>query len=223
MHYSSEGSISCFSASTFVVALWLGVCGVTAAADLTVRVTNSAGTPLADAVVFIAAGGPDARPSASKRAAIVQRNRVFEPFVTVVEKGTSIDFPNEDTMMHHVYSFSPVKKFEIKLYKGTPASPVVFDAPGVVAVGCNMHDWMLAYVVVVDTRYFAKSQADGVARVAGVPAGTFDLMAWYPGMREPVRLRQVALPADAAQPLELRLDAPVKARPRAPPLDPMRY
>ena len=218
-----EGSNPSLSATTFVAALWFGVCTAAAAADLTIRLTNHDGKPLAEAVVFVPAGGSAARPPGPKRASVVQHSRVFEPFVTVVEKGTAIDFPNDDTMMHHVYSFSPAKRFEIKLYKGAPASPIVFDTPGVVALGCNLHDWMHAYVVVVDTPYFAKSGATGVARVAGVPAGTYDLMAWYPGMSEPVRLRQVALPEDAARPLELRLDVPVKTRPRAPPLDPMRY
>ena len=169
------------------------------------------------------AAGSSARSPGPKRAAIVQHNRVFEPFVTVVEKGTAIDFPNEDTMLHHVYSFSPAKRFEIKLYKGTPTRPVIFDTPGVVALGCNMHDWMLAYVVVVDTPFFAKTGAKGVARVSNVPAGTFDLMAWYPGMRDPVRLRQVTLPGDAAQSIAHRLNVPIKTHPQAPPLDPMRY
>ena len=193
------------------------------AADLTVALTDASGKPLVDATVFVPAGGSAARSPGPKRATIVQRDRVFEPFVTVAEKGTAIDFPNEDTMLHHVYSFSPAKRFEIKLYKGTPATPVVFDTPGIIALGCNMHDWMLAYIVVVDTPYFAKSGKDGVARVTNVPAGTFDLMAWYPGMREPIRLRQVTLPGDAAKPIEHRLDASTKARPHAPPRDPMRY
>lgn len=206
-----------------IAALWLGVCAVSAAADLTIHLKNGAGVALVEAVVFVPAAAPAARPAEPKRATIAQRGRAFDPFVTVVEKGTLIDFPNEDSMMHHVYSFSPAKRFEIKLYKGTPAKPIAFDTPGVVSLGCNLHDWMHAYVVVVETPYFAKSGSTGVARVAGLPAGTFDLMAWYPGMPEPVRLRQVALPADAAQPLELQLDVPVKSRQRAPPLDPMRY
>ncbi len=206
------------------VAAWLfTACAVSVAADLTVNLTDDSGRPLVEAVVFVPAAGSPARPTGPRRATIVQRKRVFDPFVTVVEKGAAIDFPNEDTMMHHVYSFSTAKRFEIKLYKGTPASPIVFDTPGVVALGCNMHDWMLAYVVVVDTPFFAKTGVKGVARVANVPAGTFDLMAWYPGMRDPVRLRQVTLPGDAAQPIAQRLNVPIKTHPQAPPLDPMRY
>jgi plastocyanin len=201
-------------------ALLFGVCTASNAADVTVRLTDGSGKPLGNAVVFVQATGPAPRAPGPKRATVVQRDRVFDPFVTVVEKGTAIDFPNEDTMLHHVYSFSPAKRFEIKLYKGTPSAPVVFDTPGIVVVGCNMHDWMLAYVVVVDTPYFAKSAANGVARIANVPAGTQDLMAWYPGMREPVRLQQLG---DTSQPIEQRLSVPVRTRPHAPPRDPMRY
>ena len=207
-----------------IAALLFGVCIDSAAADLTIHLKDNSGKPLADAVVFVPSASPaPARPAAPKKAAIVQRNRVFSPFVTAVEKGTAIDFPNEDTILHHVYSFSPPKRFEIKLYRGMSPAPVVFDVPGIVALGCNLHDWMLAFVVVLDTPYFAKSEAKGVARVANVPAGTHDLMAWYPGMREPVRLRQVTLPADGTQPIEHRLDVPIKTRPHAPAHDPLRY
>jgi plastocyanin len=194
------------------------------AAEVTVRLADRAGRPLADAVVFVSPpASTAARQASPRRSSIVQRNRVFEPYVTVIERGTAIEFPNEDTMLHHVYSFSPAKRFEIKLYKGTPPTPVVFDVPGVVVLGCNLHDWMLAYVVVVDTPYFAKSGPKGLARIAGVPAGNHDLMAWYPGMREPVRVRQLALAGDAPQTVEHQLEVTTRPRPAAPPLDPMRY
>jgi plastocyanin len=206
-----------------VAALLLGAGTASVAADLSVQLTNNDGKPLAEAVVFVPVAGPAARPPVARRATIVQHNRLFEPFVTVIGKGAAVDFPNEDTMLHHVYSFSPAKRFEIKLYKGTPAKPVVFDTPGIVTLGCNVHDWMLAYVVVVDTPYFAKTGPKGVARIANVPAGAHDLMGWYPGMREPVLLRQVALPEDAERQIDQRLDVPIRTRPPAPPLDPMRY
>ena len=193
------------------------------AADLTVRVTTEDGKPLIDAVLFLPGVALPAGSAAQKRATVAQRNRVFDPFVTVIEKGSAIDFPNEDTMLHHVYSFSPAKRFEIKLYKGTPPAPVAFDTPGIVVLGCNLHDWMLAYVVVLDTRIHAKSDSNGNARLAGIPAGSHDLMAWYPGMREPVRLQQIELRADESKRIEAKLNVPLKTRPKAPPLDPMRY
>jgi hypothetical protein len=197
-------------------------CAVASAADLAVRVLDGDDKPLEDAVIFVPAVAAPEKNQQPRRATIAQRERTFDPFVTVIEKGGLIDFPNEDTMLHHVYSFSPAKRFEIKLYKGTPPAPVVFETPGVVVLGCNLHDWMLAYVVVLDTRLYAKTGQDGRARIAGVPAGTHDLMAWYPGMRQPVRLQQIDVRGDVLQ-LDAKLSATRKARPRAPPIDPMRY
>jgi hypothetical protein len=98
--------------------------------------------------------------------------------VMVVTKGTAVSFPNLDTVRHHVYSFSPVKRFEIKLYVGTPSNPVVFDQPGVAVLGCNIHDDMAAWMVVVDTPYHAMTGSDGTARLPDVPAGSYRLRAW---------------------------------------------
>ena len=207
-----------------IAAMLFGLCANLYAADLTIRLTNASGVPLAGAVVFdsgamAASGSTPVR----KRETIVQRNRVFDPFVTVVNKGTAISFPNDDPMLHHVYSFSPAKRFEIKLYKGTPAAPVVFDRTGVVALGCNVHDWMLAYVLVLDTPVFGKSGIDGVVRLQSLAAGTHELMAWYPGMREPVPLQSVTLAAGESRSIDHRLQVAIRTQPKAPPLDPMRY
>ena len=206
-----------------LAAALLAFCAPLCAAELSVTLVDAAGKPLVDAVVFDASESTPRAPGRAARATIVQHNRVFEPFVTVVQTGTAISFPNEDAIMHHVYSFSAAKRFEIKLYKGTPADPIVFDKPGVVALGCNVHDWMLAYVLVVDTPAFAKSGADGVARLQNLEAGNHRLMVWYPGMRAPSLLREVSL--SARQPLTFthRLDVPAKAQPKAPPFDPKVY
>jgi hypothetical protein len=83
---------------------------------------------------------------------------------------------------HHVYSFSPAKPFELKLYTGTAASPVVFDKPGIAVLGCNIHDNMTAWVVVVDTPYFGRSAAPGKVTLANVPAGSYSLRVWHPGL-----------------------------------------
>lgn len=202
----------------------IGLCANLYAAELTIRLTNASGAPLVDAVVFDPeAAGTGGSASARRRETIVQRNRVFDPFVTVVEKGVAISFPNDDPMLHHVYSFSPAKRFEIKLYKGTPAAPIVFDRTGVVALGCNVHDWMLAYILVTDTPVFGKSGKDGVVRLPPLAAGTHALMVWYPGMREPVPLQSVTLAANESRSIDHRLQVAIKTRPKAPPLDPMRY
>jgi plastocyanin len=201
----------------------LAFCARPHAAEVSVTLVDAAGKPLVDAVVFDANESGRRTPGRAARATIVQHNRVFQPFVTVVQTGTAISFPNDDAIMHHVYSFSAAKRFEIKLYKGTPADPIVFDKPGVVALGCNVHDWMLAYVLVVDTPAFAKSEADGVARLQNLEPGTHRLMVWYPGMRAPSLLREVSLPAQQPLTFTHRLDVPTKTQPKAPPFDPKVY
>jgi plastocyanin len=159
--------------------------GVAAAAPVEVLVQTPAGGPLADAAVLVEplAGTPPrarARAPAAKGVAIEQRDREFIPWMTVVQTGTSVDFPNNDTVRHHVYSFSEPKRFEIKLYAGKPGQPIVFDRPGQVDIGCNIHDWMEAHVLVVETPYFARTGTDGRATVAGVPAGRYRLRVWHP-------------------------------------------
>ncbi|WP_075795025.1 hypothetical protein [Massilia putida] len=190
--------------------------GAAFAAPVEVRVQTPAGSPLADAAVLVEplAGTPPrarTRGPAAKGVAIEQRGREFSPWMTVVQTGTSVDFPNNDTVRHHVYSFSEPKRFEIKLYAGKPGQPIVFDKPGQVDIGCNIHDWMEAHVLVVDTPYFARTGADGRATVAGVPAGRYRLRVWHP------------LQKAMAAPGEIDVgDAPVRktlvldARPREP-------
>ena len=123
-----------------------------------VQVRGGSGEPLADAVVAVELRGQPSRAAAGTRADMAQRERQFQPYVLVVQTGTAVNFPNFDTVRHHVYSFSPVKTFDLKLYSGTPAEPVLFDKPGVATLGCNIHDRMSAHIVVVDTPLFAKTE-----------------------------------------------------------------
>jgi plastocyanin len=191
------------------------------AADIEVRLINEAGQPLADATVYVPSSAPSMRKN--RQGAIIQRARVFDPFVTIVEKGTAIAFPNEDPILHHVYSTSPAKRFELKLYKGMPLEPVVFDVPGIVVLGCDVHEWMQAYIVVVDTPFYAKTGTDGRVRISNLPAGAQDIMVWYPGMTNPAVAQRIELLADETVKLEHKLNVRVKTRPRAPPLNPNQY
>ncbi|HET7728648.1 MAG TPA: methylamine utilization protein [Usitatibacter sp.] len=150
--------------------------GPAIAATLDVTVKDAAGAPVQDAVAYALPKSPSVRPRPP--AAIEQRDKTFIPLVSVVQAGTLVSFPNRDEIRHHVYSFSPAKVFEIKLYAGTAAPTVLFDTPGEVVLGCNIHDHMLAYVYVVDTPYFAKSGRDGVARIEA-PAGDYDVHVWH--------------------------------------------
>jgi hypothetical protein len=110
---------------------------------------------------------------------MAQQNKRFVPDVLLVTRGTPVVFPNRDTVRHHVYSFSPTKRFELKLYVGTPAQPVVFDQPGVAVLGCNIHDQMIAWVVVVDTPYRAQADADGRVVLDNVPPDAYQLRLWH--------------------------------------------
>jgi plastocyanin len=172
--------------------------GAAWATTLDVRVTDAQGRALSEAVVFLESASARAavRPA---RVEISQANRAFDPVVSVVPLGSSVHFPNRDTVRHSVYSFSPTKRFELKLYVGTPAEPVVFDQPGIAVLGCNIHDQMAAWVVVVPTPWFGKAGADGVVRLAGVPPGRYRLRTWHVGL-------PVGAPA-ADQPLQMESSA----------------
>ncbi len=149
---------------------------------LDIRVTDAAGKPISGAVVFL--DSPQAREQARPLAGIevAQAERRFVQSVSVVTVGTAVAFPNRDTVRHHVYSFSPAKRFEIKLYVGTPAAPVVFDQPGIAVLGCNIHDQMTAWVVIVDTPWFGRTDDAGHWQGAAAPPGRYTLRAWHAGM-----------------------------------------
>ena len=154
----------------------------TRSANVTIAVTDAQARPLAGAVLMLepAAGRLPVKPMSGVQ--IAQERRQFNPQVTVVTVGTPVSFPNFDTVRHHVYSFSPAKTFELKLYAGVPNVPVVFDKPGVAVLGCNIHDLMAAWVVVVDTPLHGRSTVTGQARIDGVAPGQYRLRAWHPGL-----------------------------------------
>ena len=151
-------------------------------ATLDVLVSDGNGKPLAGAVVFVESPATKAAVRPGVGVEVAQVNRLFSPAVAVVTVGTAVSFPNRDTVRHHLYSFSPTKKFEIKLYVGTPAAPVVFDVPGVAVLGCNIHDTMAAWVLVVETKHFGLTGADGKLSLAQLPAGHYRLRTWHPSL-----------------------------------------
>ncbi len=181
--------------------------GLASAAGVDLQVTDSAGKPLANAAVFLESNGARAASKPGPGVDVVQVNRQFQPTVSVVTVGTAVSFPNRDTVRHHVYSFSPVKTFEIKLYVGTPTAPVVFDSPGIAALGCNIHDTMAAWVVVVDTPHHGLSGADGRLSLAAVPAGSYRLRAWHPGLPPgaPALDQALQVPASGGLPVALKM------------------
>ena len=175
------------------------------AAVVTVQVSDSAGKPLADTVVVAEPEAGVAAPKRLKPAEIEQRGLKFLPLVSVIQTGSRIAFPNNDKVKHHIYSFSPAKKFDQKLYSGVAAAPQVFDKAGLVVLGCNIHDSMVAYVKVVDSPYFAKTDAAGVARIELPSAGKFSISAWHYHMSGPVAEQVLVLKDDEAAALSFKL------------------
>jgi plastocyanin len=167
------------------------------AGPVELRVTDAAGRPLPQAVVFLESREARAAVKPATGVEIAQAAKQFVPQVSVVTVGTSVTFPNRDTVRHHVYSFSATNKFEIKLYVGTPAAPVVFDQPGIAGLGCNIHDTMAAWVVVVDTPYFAQTAPDGRATLPQVPVGAYRLRAWHAALPPGAPAADVALRVEA--------------------------
>jgi plastocyanin len=159
----------------------LGTLGATLAeaATLSGRVTTPDGKPITDAVVFVQdSGSPDAA-TAARSATLDQVDKTFVPGLLPIVVGTKVRFPNHDQIQHHVYSFSRTKTFELPLYKGEDAAPVLFDKVGVVKVGCNIHDWMSAIILVLPTPWFARTGADGTFTIENVPEGKHSVVAWH--------------------------------------------
>lgn len=210
-------------AAAFVLLLALPAARTGQAASIEVHVRDAAGKPVADAAVYAvaSAGGADAR---GKRVAVVEQiDREFVPLVSVVQTGTTVTFPNRDPILHHVYSFSPPKSFEIKLYSGKSPVAVLFDKPGVVTLGCNIHDWMIGYVLVVSTPWFGKTDASGAVRLRDLPAGAYEVRAWHPQQAAAVQPHSVTLDAATAPAIEFKLDTLARKAKYKPPLDRLKY
>lgn len=166
------------------------------ASPVTVAFRGAGGAPVANVVaVFDAVDGRSAPAAGS--AVIDQVNRQFTPRVSVVRTGTAISFPNSDRIRHQVYSFSPAKTFNLKLYAGSTQPPVLFDRPGLVVLGCNIHDTMIAFVAVVDTPWFGKSASDGNLRL-DLPPGRYRLRVWHPDLATPTPPQVVTIGAAPA-------------------------
>jgi plastocyanin len=147
---------------------------------------------------------------------IAQKNTEFTPYVTVIAVGTSVSFPNqEEKISHQVFANSETKNFDLPLHKPGKAGTVVFDRAGVAAIGCNIHDWMIAYVAVVSTPWFGQSGATGGVTIPGVTAGRYRAEIWQPRL-EKIVTRELTV-TDAASPaVELTLELGKDKRLRRP-------
>ena len=204
------------TAAVALAALFAGLAATGAAHASELRlelVGTEEGTaaPLADAIASLHAA---TAPRATGATAIVdQRNATFVPGVIGIETGTLVTFPNSDNTLHHVYSFSPAKTFQLPLYSGQRADPVLFDKAGVVTLGCNIHDWMVAHVVVLDTPWHAQSGDDGRVRLQA-PPGEYELRIWHEREAAPYTRRVTLAPAGDSRTVRIPL-APAHPMPTA--------
>ena len=150
------------------------------AADLEVTVLAVDGAPVSDAVVMLRASG--ATPQPRSTITVDQMGKAFKPWVQVLRVGSQVRFANHDDITHHVYSFSPAKRFAYRLQTGEVQGPLDFDAPGVVVLGCNIHDWMVGYLFVTDAPRALTTDAAGRARFADLAAGDWTVQVWHPGL-----------------------------------------
>lgn len=169
-----------------IAAAALGAAAPLVAAPMTVRVVDAAGRPVRDAVVTLYPSGGAARtPKGGGRYVVSQQKLQFRPFLSIVPVGADVSFPNFDNTKHHVYSFSPAKKFELKLFAKDQSRTVRFDKPGVVALGCNIHDAMSAFIVITNSAWTARTNAQGVVAFADAPNAPGRLIVWHPYLRAP--------------------------------------
>tara|TARA_R100001369_G_scaffold30455_5_gene54109 strand:+ start:9942 stop:10616 length:675 start_codon:yes stop_codon:yes gene_type:complete len=186
------------------------------AIDLKLSIVAPDALAVEDAVVELLPLNADAAVSSSGQKEMSQQDRTFIPFVLTVPKGTRVNFPNLDRTRHHVYSFSEPKPFELKLYVGTPQEPVLFDKPGIVALGCNIHDYMQAFIYVSDSSHARVTDSEGQASFTGLPAGNYRLRVWHPWQNGELLETALTLPAENRL-LKYQIDIDRQQKPSAPP------
>jgi plastocyanin len=205
--------------ATFLGALlaFPGVFGCTtpaAAATLLIHVQASDGNALAGAVITARPLDGPARHSAPVHAVMDQLERAFVPDLLVVPVGSTVSFPNSDSVSHQIYSFSSAKRFQLPLYRGKPYPPVLFDQAGVVTLGCNIHDEMLAYLVVTDAPYFGRTDSAG-SWSAELGPGRYRVTIWHPRMQSGAgdMDREFTVGSDDRAELTVRLPKPLQPAP----------
>lgn len=158
---------------------------ISQAESFTIQVLSAESKPVEHAVAALVPIDKSLIPSPqfAEPAVMDQVDRQFTPYVLAIQSGQKVNFPNSDSIKHHVYSFSEAKSFQLRLYKDKPPEPIAFEKPGVVALGCNIHDWMIGYIYVADSPWFSISGSDGKASIE-VPKGEYQLTVWHPLMKE---------------------------------------
>jgi plastocyanin len=209
-----------FARRTLGFAAALAYASTALAGTLEVRALQRDGKPLIGAVVTVDAESPAQPPAAPVKAIMDQVNLAFDPDVLVLPVKSSVQFPNSDVVSHQVYSFSSARQFQLPLYRGKPYPPVAFERPGVVTLGCNIHDNMLAYIVVTAAPFFGRTGAAGTWSASDVPEGRYRVRLWHPLLNESAEIERLVQVDGTQGVIELRLShhlkpAPLKGRPHS--------
>ena len=154
--------------------------------------------PEPNAVVWLETAAAPGRET--RKVVLDQKNMSFSPHVLAVRVGTTVEFPNRDRVFHNVFSFHDGKRFDLGMYPVGTTRDVTFGKPGLSRIFCNIHPNMAAYVMAVDSAYFAASDASGRFVLAAVPSGTYVYHAWHPGGATLTGSARV----DGDRPLEVR-------------------
>jgi len=191
--------------AVWILALSLGAPAY--AGTLRVTVVDDHDQPVEHVAVYALPSKPPAGPASAHNAIMDQAHNAFVPHILIVQTGTAVLFPNNDVVSHHVYSFSEPKTFELPLYKGNAHPPLVFDRPGVVVLGCNIHDSMLGYILVVDTPHFASTDAQGSIALESLAADDYSLHVWTPRLRpnDMPAAQTIKVSADGTQTVSIKL------------------
>jgi plastocyanin len=217
MGFERSLSLHCFSRLLCLLTLGAAMSSPAQAARLDVVLTDQEGEPVDDACVYIVSVDGAVPASQPAEVLVDQIDEAFVPHVRATTTGSRVSFPNSDHIRHHVYSFSEAHTFELPLYIGLPAEPVVFDTAGVVTLGCNIHDHMLGYILVLETPWFAEVSA-GKASIEGLPAGELQVEVWHPRLANGVATRTLqatdAATATLSLQLELRPERMLRRAPR---------
>jgi plastocyanin len=190
------------------------------AADLSVMVIGRDGRGVDEVVVTAMPAAANVGSSATLKPALMdQKNLAFLPRVLVVAEGTSVEFPNNDSVSHQVYSFSAAKHFQLPLYKGQVHPPITFDRPGLVVLGCNIHDAMIGYIYVTDAPYFGTTAAGGSLHLKGLPAGDYRVVVWSPFIADVPEslIRTIHVDSNEAATTRVQLSLALRAQPEPKP------
>ncbi|MGI1987575.1 methylamine utilization protein [Shewanella glacialipiscicola] len=186
------------------------------ASELNIKVVDLQQLSIADAVVELIPAVTPTQVADVQHYQMSQKDRTFVPFVLAVPTGAKVDFPNLDRTRHHVYSFSETKPFELKLYVGQAEVPILFDKSGLVALGCNIHDYMQAFIYVADSPLVAVANDNGEIQFNGLAVGQYKVKLWHPWQKMATEPTDLFI-TQGHNSLSLSLDIVRQAKPSAPP------